>query len=105
MFRRESHKRTDRYTSAARTFHVLNKWIAMRMDTLGLLFILALTTYLIYGGGRSKTPSEIGFSINMAFSFSMIILWLMFNIIEVQSTSILLDILTRAHNNRISSRE
>jgi hypothetical protein len=89
MFRAESHQRTDRYTRATRTFIGLSKWVAVRMDALGTLFVAGVLAYLIYGP-TGKTPSEIGFSLNMAFQFSMLVLWFALNINGAQGVCWLL---------------
>ncbi|KZT06271.1 P-loop containing nucleoside triphosphate hydrolase protein [Laetiporus sulphureus 93-53] len=60
MFRKESYSR-------------INRWICIRIDTLGALFSAGLATYLVYGG--IFTASNTGFSLNMAVGFSGMILW------------------------------
>jgi hypothetical protein len=77
---------TDRYSRAARTFNTVDKWASVRMDAIGTVFILGLTTYLVYGP-QGANPSEIGFSLDMAFGFARLILWLVINVNETQSTS------------------
>jgi ABC-type multidrug transport system fused ATPase/permease subunit len=84
--RSESIRCTDRYSRAARTFNTVDKWASVRMDAIGTVFILGLTTYLVYGP-QGANPSEIGFSLDMAFGFARLILWLVININETQSTS------------------
>ncbi|KAI5124482.1 hypothetical protein M0805_008364 [Coniferiporia weirii] len=73
-FRRESMYRIDRYTRSARTFYNLNRWVCIRMDTLGGIFAAGLAAYLVYGE-RLDMPSNTGFSLNMAVGFSSMILW------------------------------
>ncbi|KAJ7770817.1 hypothetical protein DFH07DRAFT_1057900 [Mycena maculata] len=65
--------RIDKYTRTARTFYNLNRWICVRIDALGGIFAASLAYYLIYF--QSHTPSNIGFSLNMAIGFSGMILW------------------------------
>ena len=48
-----------------------NRWIGTRIDALGGLFAAGLGAYLIYGPGRSVLPSNIGFSLNMAGTFTI----------------------------------
>lgn len=74
--------RTDRFTTAARTFHTIDKWAGIRMDAIGTVFILGLASYLVYGRSRA-TPAQIGFSLDMAFGFARLILWL---VVEVNDT-------------------
>ncbi|KZT65224.1 hypothetical protein DAEQUDRAFT_658251, partial [Daedalea quercina L-15889] len=63
-FKREAYKRNDQWTTAARTFYNLNRWICIRIDATGALFSTALAVYLVYGGPFSA--SNTGFSLNMA---------------------------------------
>ncbi|EIM92492.1 uncharacterized protein STEHIDRAFT_127305 [Stereum hirsutum FP-91666 SS1] len=75
-FRQESYRRIDRYTRAARTFYNLNRWICVRIDTLGGLFAAGLAAYLIYGPAKDTMhASDTGFSLTMAVGFSGLILW------------------------------
>jgi hypothetical protein len=65
------------------------------MDIFGSLFVASLSVYLIYGS-HSKTPSEIGFSINTAFSFSFMIFFLLAQVNELQSKCLgLVTVLSR----------
>ncbi|KAJ7919040.1 P-loop containing nucleoside triphosphate hydrolase protein [Mycena leptocephala] len=57
-------ERIDKYTRTSRTFYNLNRWICVRIDALGGLFAASLAYYLVYF--QSHTPSNIGFSLNMA---------------------------------------
>ncbi len=79
-----SFSRIDNYTRAMRVFWNLNRsaplyfatnllltqairWVGIRTDILAGLFTASLGAYLLYGGGVS--PSQTGFSLNMAGSF------------------------------------
>lgn len=42
QFKTESLKRVDKYTRPARAFYNLNRWISVRVDTLGGLFSAGL---------------------------------------------------------------
>ncbi|KAJ7293178.1 hypothetical protein C8J57DRAFT_1703993 [Mycena rebaudengoi] len=66
-------ERLDRYTRASRSFYNLNRWICVRIDALGGIFAASLAYYLVYF--QSHSPSNIGFSLNMAIGFSGMILW------------------------------
>jgi hypothetical protein len=57
-------KHINHYTRTARTFHNLSRWIAVRMDVLGTVFITILATYMVYF--QKQGSSSIGFSLNMA---------------------------------------
>jgi len=80
--RRESFRRINRYSRAAVLFNDLNRWICIRLDTLGALFVALLAAYLVYGGGISA--SRTGFSLTMAVAFSGLILWWIRMLNEVQ---------------------
>ncbi|KAJ7290142.1 P-loop containing nucleoside triphosphate hydrolase protein [Mycena rebaudengoi] len=69
----ESINRINHYTRTARTFHHLSSWVAIRMDALGNLFITILAAYLVYF--RTQDSAAIGFSLNMASGFGMIIMF------------------------------
>ncbi|KAJ7062926.1 P-loop containing nucleoside triphosphate hydrolase protein, partial [Mycena amicta] len=84
-----SMERIDRLTRRIqRTFANLNRWVIVRIDTLGLLFAACLAYYLVYF--QTHRPSNIGFTLSMAISFSGGILrWVQnWNQFEVQSNSI-----------------
>ncbi|KAI0052513.1 P-loop containing nucleoside triphosphate hydrolase protein [Auriscalpium vulgare] len=90
-FREESYKRIDRYTRSARTFYNLNRWVSLRIDTLGGVFASALGAWLIYGPkGSTALPSNTGFSLTMAVGFSGMILWWVriLNEFEIQGNSL-----------------
>ncbi|KAI0798592.1 hypothetical protein BC629DRAFT_232884 [Irpex lacteus] len=73
-FRRETYKRVNSYVRVARVFWNLNRWVSVRIDAFAAIFSSSLAFYLVYGG-RGYTPSNIGFVLNMASSFSEMILW------------------------------
>lgn len=61
--------RIDLYTRSARTFYNLNRWIGLRVDTLGALFTTALAAYFVYrprSGNEEGYAAKTGFSLNMA---------------------------------------
>ncbi|KAK7035939.1 P-loop containing nucleoside triphosphate hydrolase protein [Favolaschia claudopus] len=66
-------KHINRYTRTAWTFHNLSRWVALRMDFLGTTFITILAIYMVYV--QEQDSSATGFSLNMASSFGMIILF------------------------------
>ncbi|KAH8086617.1 hypothetical protein BXZ70DRAFT_1067776 [Cristinia sonorae] len=72
-FKQRSYERIDRFTSAARTFHNLNRWVCIRVEFLGGAFAAGIATYLVYSPGASA--SNTGFAVNMAVGFSNLILW------------------------------
>ncbi|KAJ7791217.1 hypothetical protein B0H14DRAFT_3094524 [Mycena olivaceomarginata] len=50
-FTTESLGRIDRYTRAARNYYNLNRWVSIRVDSLGAIFSAGLATYLRGGSG------------------------------------------------------
>ena len=65
-------RRIDKYIRAARTFYNLNRWIGIRMDAIGGLFVAALASWLIYGP-QSLNANKIGVSLTMAVIFSSMV--------------------------------
>ncbi|KAJ6556823.1 hypothetical protein DFH09DRAFT_1248351 [Mycena vulgaris] len=80
----ESLARIDRYTRTARNFWNLNRWVSIRVDLLGSMFSAGLATYLVYI--KHSSAGDSGFLINMAVTFTGILLWLvrLLNRFEVQ---------------------
>ncbi|KAF8682983.1 P-loop containing nucleoside triphosphate hydrolase protein [Rhizoctonia solani] len=46
LFKTEALKRVDKYTRSGRTFYNLNRWVSIRMDTIGGLFSSGLAAYM-----------------------------------------------------------
>ncbi|KJA13742.1 hypothetical protein HYPSUDRAFT_72890 [Hypholoma sublateritium FD-334 SS-4] len=88
-FKKESLKRIDHYVRIARVSYNLNRWIGIRIDWTGALFIAALAAYLVYGGG-TLGASNTGFTLNMCIDFCTMILWWVriFNQFEVEANSL-----------------
>ncbi|KAJ6587825.1 P-loop containing nucleoside triphosphate hydrolase protein [Mycena sp. CBHHK59/15] len=84
----ESLARIDRYTRAARSFYNLNRWVSIRVDLLGSIFSAALATYIVYI--KQSTAGDAGFLINMAVTFTSLLLWVVrvLNEFEVQGNSL-----------------
>ncbi|KAF9007748.1 P-loop containing nucleoside triphosphate hydrolase protein [Hymenopellis radicata] len=87
-FINESLRRIDRYTRATRVFYDLNRWISIRIDSLGGIFAAALATYLVYF--KDQEAGSTGFSLNLAIGFSGLIIWWVriLNMFEVQGNSL-----------------
>ncbi|KAJ7688653.1 hypothetical protein B0H14DRAFT_3101122 [Mycena olivaceomarginata] len=83
-FTTESLGRIDRYTRAARNYYNLNRWVSIRVDSLGAIFSAGLATYLIYI--KHTSAGDSGFLLNMAITFTSMLLWAVrtFNEFEVQ---------------------
>ncbi|KAL4247270.1 ATP-binding cassette transporter C [Abortiporus biennis] len=88
MFRQESYKRIDVYTTTGRIFWDLNRWIGIRTDALGGIFSAGLAAYLLYQGRTNA--ADTGFSLNMAIGFSTLLLyWVrIFNLVETNGNSL-----------------
>ncbi|KAF8139182.1 P-loop containing nucleoside triphosphate hydrolase protein [Mycena galopus ATCC 62051] len=87
-FATESLSRIDRYTRAARNFYNLNRWVSVRVDILGSIFSTGLATYLVYV--THSRAGDAGFLINMAVTFTQMLLWAVrtTNEFEVQGNSL-----------------
>ncbi|KAJ7367289.1 hypothetical protein DFH08DRAFT_929873 [Mycena albidolilacea] len=87
-FTTESLGRIDRYTRAARNYYNLNRWVSIRVDSLGAIFSAGLATYLVYI--KHTSAGDSGFLLNMAITFTSMLLWAVrvFNDFEVQGTSL-----------------
>ncbi|KXN81115.1 ATP-binding cassette transporter abc4 [Leucoagaricus sp. SymC.cos] len=87
-FIKGSMERINRYTRASRVYYNLNRWVCIRIDTISGLFAAGLGAYLVYF--KSHSPSNVGFSLNMASEFDSMILWWIrnFNEFEVQGNSL-----------------
>ncbi|KAF9526532.1 multidrug resistance-associated ABC transporter [Crepidotus variabilis] len=87
-FTGQAFEKLNLYTHLSRTSLNLNRWIAVRIDTLGALFSAALACYLVYG--PRSASSTAGFTLNMSVEFTMSILWLVriYNEFEVQANSL-----------------
>lgn len=72
-FMDEAMKRQDKYTRSSRSFFNLNRWVDVRINTIGALFAAALAVYLVYF--RNMSASNVGFSLNMAVGFTKYIFY------------------------------
>ncbi|KAJ7041996.1 multidrug resistance-associated ABC transporter [Mycena alexandri] len=63
----------NRYTRTSRTFQSLSRWVAVRLDLFGTVLTTLLATYMVYF--QKQDSSSVGFSLNMASGFGMIILF------------------------------
>ncbi|TFK76836.1 P-loop containing nucleoside triphosphate hydrolase protein [Pluteus cervinus] len=87
-FLNESLTRIDRYIRAQRIFFDFNRWITIRIDTMGSVLTAGLAAWLIYG--QNNTATNTGFSLHMAIGLSGSILWSirLLNIVEVEGNSL-----------------
>lgn len=84
MFRAGLRKRQDHYARAALTFYDINRWVAVRMDTLGGLFSASIAAYLVYSSDVGA--GGVGFTLNLVIAFASNILWWVriYNLVEIQ---------------------
>ena len=64
-----------RYTRAANSFYLLNRWVTIRMDLLGALFSASLAAFLTYGN-HHLDASVVGYALTLGISAAQFILWL-----------------------------
>ncbi|KAJ7214037.1 P-loop containing nucleoside triphosphate hydrolase protein [Mycena pura] len=90
-FNSESLVRIDRYTRSARNYYNLNRWVSVRIDIFGAMFSAGLATYLLYV--THATAGDAGFLINMAVTFTQMLLWTVrfLNEFEVQGICLFLE--------------
>ncbi|EJU03263.1 P-loop containing nucleoside triphosphate hydrolase protein [Dacryopinax primogenitus] len=89
VFRQELFKRLDEYTRPCRTFHNLDRWVAVRSDVLGAVFTSGLAFYLVYLrsplGPSNSGVSLQSFCLNMALRFSGLLLFWVRLLSEVET--------------------
>ncbi|KAH9894788.1 multidrug resistance-associated ABC transporter [Cubamyces lactineus] len=73
MFKKESYLRLDRYNRAALIYNGLNRWVTVRVDSMGNVLSVALAAYIIYVARLSA--SDAGFAMAMAGGFSINVLF------------------------------
>ncbi len=84
IFRKGLKKRTDTLVRASLTFYNINRWVSVRIESLGALFAVAVTVYFVYFS--SVQAGYAGFTMSMVFSFSRYVLhWVrVYNLVEVE---------------------
>ncbi|KAJ3716918.1 hypothetical protein C8R42DRAFT_587922 [Lentinula raphanica] len=65
--------RIDHYSRSARVFYNLQRWMAMRTETLAGIFSASLAWYLVYF--TDSSASDTGFLLNLAVAFSGGMVW------------------------------
>ncbi|KAI5122638.1 hypothetical protein M0805_008723 [Coniferiporia weirii] len=85
LFRSVLEERIDVYTRASYTFYDINRWVSIRVDTLGAVFAGVVSAYLVYGGRIGA--GFAGFTLSMVLSFTRNILyWVrIYNLLEIQA--------------------
>lgn len=85
FLKNEARTRIDRHSRIRSLVNGLFRWLGVRVDLLGNLYLTGLACYLLYGPyiGASNT----GFTLNVATDFSTLLLsWLtFFNSLEIQA--------------------
>ncbi|GJF00392.1 ATP-binding cassette transporter [Phanerochaete sordida] len=87
-FRKQLLSQVNEYTRAGRTFWLLNRWIAVRLDVLSAVFSASVAAYLVYFS--TIGPSGVGFALVMAVTFTEFVLGLVhwINQLEVNANSL-----------------
>ncbi|KAI5122631.1 hypothetical protein M0805_008718 [Coniferiporia weirii] len=81
-------ERIDVHQRASLTFADINRWIAIRLDSLGAVFAGVVSTYLVYGG--KVEAGTAGFTLSMVLLFTRLILyWVrLYNMLEIYANSL-----------------
>ncbi|KAH8101555.1 hypothetical protein BXZ70DRAFT_101862 [Cristinia sonorae] len=84
----ESFVRIDKYTRTFRAFNEVNRWMSIRIETIGAAFAAGIAAYLAYG--KAATASNTGFALSMTVGFCELIKHLIYavNSMEVQANSL-----------------
>ncbi|KIK69543.1 hypothetical protein GYMLUDRAFT_236056 [Collybiopsis luxurians FD-317 M1] len=77
--------RIDHYSRSARIFYNLQRWMAMRTETLAGLFCASLAGYLVYF--TNSSASDIGFLLNLAVAFSGSLVWYLIAVNDFEAES------------------
>ncbi|KAJ7246793.1 hypothetical protein B0H12DRAFT_753891 [Mycena haematopus] len=87
-FIKESLRRINNYTRAARALSLLDRWVGVRLAAVGNILAAILATYLVYF--RHEQSNNVGFSLNMAAGFSArILFWVrIWNDVQIQGNSL-----------------
>ena len=74
----------------ALTFYDINRWVSVRVDSLGGLFAGAVATYLLYG--PSLTAGSVGFTLSVVLQFSQgVLYWVRFyNLAEIEGRRVII---------------
>ncbi|OCB86631.1 P-loop containing nucleoside triphosphate hydrolase protein [Sanghuangporus baumii] len=88
IFYSELKKRIDVLARTSYCFYDINRWISIRMDSLGAVFAGVVASYLAYGSKFSA--GYAGFTLSIVLSFSrQILVWVrIYNIVEIQANSL-----------------
>ncbi|KAF7321911.1 ATP-binding cassette transporter [Mycena kentingensis (nom. inval.)] len=83
-----SQAKINRFTRTTRTFFNLNRWVTVRVDSLGGLFASSLGYYVVYL--TKERPFNVGFALTMALGFAELVLYIvrLANMFEVQGNSL-----------------
>ncbi|KAI5122628.1 hypothetical protein M0805_008717 [Coniferiporia weirii] len=88
LFRSVLEERIDVYARTSYTFYDINRWVSIRVDSLGAVFSGVVSAYLVYGGRIGAGTA--GFTLSVVLSFTRIILfWVrIYNLLEIQANSL-----------------
>lgn len=84
IFRSELKKHIDTLARTSYCFYDINRWVSIRVDSLGAIFSGAVAAYIVYSG--RVQAGYAGFTLSVVLSFSrQILVWVRFyNLVEVQ---------------------
>ncbi|KAI5122640.1 hypothetical protein M0805_008724 [Coniferiporia weirii] len=104
LFRSVLEERIDVYARTSYTFYDINRWVSIRVDSLGAIFAGVVSAYLVYGGRIGAGTA--GFTLSVVLSFTRIILfWVrIYNLLEIQANSLerMLEFMRIDHEPRSS---
>ena len=86
LFSSRLKSKIDTLSRASYTFFDINRWIAVRVDSLSGIFAASVSAYLVYGG--QANAGAAGFTISVVLSFSRQMIWWIriYNLLEIQGT-------------------
>lgn len=87
-FSDELKEKIDILSRSSYCFYDINRWVSIRMDTLGSIFSCIVASYLVFSG--KLEAGFAGFTISVVLSFSrMILYWIrIYNLLEIQANSL-----------------
>ncbi|KAI5122642.1 hypothetical protein M0805_008726 [Coniferiporia weirii] len=88
LFHSTLQKRIDVYSQTSFTYYDINRWVSIRVDSLGAIFAGVVSAYLVYGGRVGA--GSAGFTLSMVLAFTrQILIWVrLYNMVEVQANSL-----------------
>lgn len=100
-FKQESMERLNHFVRISRTSFNLNRWVGLRIDSLGALLTASMAAFLVYG--KQIGASNTGFSLMFTSEFCIFLFWAIriFNDLEVECNRCVLALHVFLINNII----